>query len=159
MMPISLLLAIAAQAAVAMPPPIFIPASRRASGPIVTMDVEVRGGGEVLWNGQLRVSDRTGASFTRQQSGATPTACAGLETYGDTSERSSLSVNLSTVRQATANASVEIRVSWDRPSGDSDCASRRSTRSVGIVETVSLEPGRDQTISGDGGLSIRLRRR
>lgn len=162
-MSVSLLLALAAQTGIPGPPPVFIPSARMMAspasrGPIVTLDVEVRGGGELLWSGQLRVTNRSGASFTRQQSSASPTICVADE-YGDNSDRSSLSVNLTTVRQSPAGSGVEIRASWERPSDDPDCKTRRSTRTVGLVETILVEPGREQVVNGDGGLSIRVRRR
>jgi hypothetical protein len=164
MMPMSLFLAIAAQIAAPAPPPIFIPSAPPsggtvARGPIITLDVEVRGGGALLWSGQLRVADRSPASFTRQQSGAAQSSCTSSDDFDEHSERSSLSIYVSTARQTSTGTALDIRATWDRPSDSSGCKTRRSTRTVGIAETISLGPGGEQTVSGDGGLTIRLRRR
>lgn len=163
-----LFLAIAQMVSVPAPsPPVIAPVVARVAplpaspGPTMTMDVdvEVRGNSEVLWTGRMRVSDRQGASFSRQQSNADPSRCVSTESYYGAGERTALSINLSATRRGSSDGGLELRASWERPGDNENCLGRRGTRTVGVAETVWIEAGREQTIRADGGLTIRLRRR
>ncbi|HEX7852347.1 MAG TPA: hypothetical protein VF503_01470 [Sphingobium sp.] len=151
------------------PPPPPMPSapillSSRSSSPnplkFVNFEVEVRSGSTVLWSGAMRVSNRVGASFSRQQSDASAEACENEQgDYGFGGERSALAVNLSMMRQSSGSDSFDLRVNWDRPGLRDGCSSRRGTRTIALSENFVLVERTETVITGDGALAIRIRRR
>ncbi|PXA85016.1 hypothetical protein DMC47_38415 [Nostoc sp. 3335mG] len=123
------------------------------------MMVEIRAGGSLLWAGPMRVAERSSAMFNQQKNDAPRTECTLDQPEYFGVARSSLSVNLSVVRYGANASGYQIRVSWEHPAADSGCDGERSTRSVGIQQSFQLEPGRETSISGDGGLAVTIRRR
>ncbi|WBO24175.1 hypothetical protein [Sphingomonas abietis] len=150
------------------PPPMVLPspvsprfsAMSRDPGPSILFDVEVRAGGDLLWNGPMRVNGITGSSVNRSKSDAPSVTCPTVAGY-DQGVRSSLSVNLSEVRFGDPDADrFQLRVALDRPGGTADgCVDgERSSRSVGMTENLHMTAGETRTLEGDGGLQIKLHR-
>lgn len=173
---LSMIMLAAAQTVSAAPaqPPVIQTVPRAAAAPPVSItenpdsfdnsqetaifDVDARSGNELLWAGEMRVSGRQGASFTRQQSNASTSSCArGQTSYGQ-GERSSLSINLNRYRAGRDEGGVQMRVTWERP-GEGDTCQGANARTAGITENLFLERGQERIVKGDGGLIIRLRRR
>jgi len=147
--------------AMAPPPPPVISETfgdQSIAGPPVTFDVEAKSSTEVLWAGEMRVSQRQGASVSRQQSNASASPCSATPQRYDAGERSSLSINLNQMRRGQDDYVFQLRVNWERP-GDGAGCQRSNSRSVGISENITIEPGHEQIVRGDGGLIIRIRRR
>jgi hypothetical protein len=140
------------------PPAVMVTPALAMRAPPITIDVEVRAAGEALWSGQMRVSGRSGASFSRQQSNAGAAGCEPVEGYYESSARTSLSINMSSTRRSSNTEGIDVRVNWDRPSEADSCQGRRGTRSVAIQETVIIKQGDTVTVTGDGGLTIKLHR-
>jgi hypothetical protein len=162
----SFLWIIAAQAGSAtQPPPVLVATpsygnSSRSNSPrdqvrSAIFDVEVRGGDQLLWSGQMRVSTQNGASLDRRQSDAPPEQCAFSERGYDSTMRERLSINLS-MRDAPA-ALVSARATWERRPDSTDC--RGNSRAVSFNETFPLESGKSKTIKADGGLMVIVRQR
>lgn len=150
--------------AVPTPPPVMIsmapPATRPqppASGPVTTisLDVDVRAGGEPLWKGEMIVADRQQADFSRRQTNAARPPCPNAQSGFDVGDRSSLTV---TASMANRDGAFRFSINWERPGDRATCSSGRSTRMVAVSETILLQPGGEQTIQGDGGLTVKVRR-
>ena len=152
---------LATQGVAIAPPPVFTAShayplsTPRAAFRSVTFDVEVRGGGQLLWSGPMRVSTDAGASIDRRQSDAPAERCSTAERGYGSSEREALSLFLS-MRDATAIV-VTIRGSWERRIEGDACGG--GTRTVSFSDTVPIAPGSVKTIKGDGGLTVTLRQR
>ena len=146
------------------PPVVLLPPTLALSGipsVLATLDVELRADGEVLWSGPMRVSNRSGAGFNRQKYDAPANACVTDEiSYSPNSVRSSLSVNINMPRIDPNNYGFEVRVNWDRPGRQADCNDiRRGTRTIALTERFALAPKAGTVLTGDGGLTVRIRRR
>ncbi|MET1754750.1 hypothetical protein ABVV53_04655 [Novosphingobium sp. RD2P27] len=159
----SILLAFAATVAPPLPlAPSQSTVQRHPTRPVsqtMTYDVELRSDAELLWSGQMRVSERMGATFSQQQQNAAPLNCMSPEIYGEVHERSVVSINLSPMSRFPATGALNVRVTWERPGSGAGCPARMGSRSVSITQILALQEGQQQTLTGDGGLTIRLRRR
>ena len=162
-----LLQAIVPAAQVAPPPPVIsVPpvihssprfaVSNRVPGERYTVEVEIRAGTETLWSGPMNVSTTQGANFSRQMSEAPASDC-GPEGYGQQAQNS-LSLQLNPQRVPDAGASLGVSVRWGRTIPGT-CPYRNSSRTVELNETVALTPNKSVTLTGDAGLTVRLRRR
>lgn len=121
-----------------------------------TVDVEVRAGAELLWSGPMVVATNQGSSFTRRLAEPAPDECT-PSGYGQQVENS-LTVQLTPRRQSQGDDALGVSVRWGR-SLPGTCPLGTSSRSVELSETVALVPGRAVTLTGDGNLLVRLRRR
>ena len=111
----------------------------------------------VLWQGNLRVSQNQGASYSQNFSQASLTACP-LNTAYDRSERSSISFNVYSQNNGDYGQIYRVDASWQRPTEETGCAERGS-RTVQVTKALRLEPGQSGTIQGDAGLKVEVSRR
>jgi len=110
----------------------------------------------VLWQGNLRVAQNQGASYSQNFSQASPTLCPPNSPY-DRSERSSINFNVYV--QNNGNGSVyRIDASWQRPSEETNCG-ERGTRTVQVNKALALNPGESGVVEGDAGLRVEVTRR
>jgi hypothetical protein len=119
--------------------------------------VRVTAGNRILFNDTLRVAEGSGASYSENRSEAAAVTCPAPRPY-ETSDRSSLSVQLYLRDNRTTGEAVNISVNWQRPAPGSACGDD-GTRSVQLGQTVQLQPGQSATIQGDAGLVVTLTRR
>lgn len=135
------------------------PVRREQDGPIITdiIEADARADGERLWSGPLRISSLTGASFTRTLRQAAAQGCEAIRS--SLSVNDSLTLSIDPQRYGEANR-YTVTVRWDRPGPQRDaCQAARSSRSIGLTETIDLPPGSTRQVTGDGGLAVTLRRR
>lgn len=109
----------------------------------------------------MRTSNRQQATFNRQKSDVPPNNCGLQSARTGGMQRSSLSVTLGFdgYRTRPEGDVFQIRVTWERPGDSAECEATQGLRTIGVTETFAVEPGKDVTINGDGGLSIRIHRR
>ncbi len=130
--------------------------------PPVPIAMEVRLRNDLLWSGVLRVSERNGARFSQSLSDAPDRPCDNDEVIRF-ADRMQSSLNISATRMRTRSSddgadrdqNFVIRVESVSAVRDS-CAP--ASRSVGLSETISLQPGASRTLSSDGGLVVTVRR-
>jgi hypothetical protein len=109
----------------------------------------------VLWQGNVRVAQNQGASYSQNFSQASPTACP-VNSY-DRSERSSINFNVY-VQNNGYGMTYRLDASWQRPSEDSGCG-ERGTRTVSVTKALALDPGETGVVEGDAGLRVEVTRR
>jgi hypothetical protein len=132
------------------------PPAGASPGPYI-VEVDASAGGRPLWHGNLRISERTGASFQRTLSEAPPETCAASSGMSYPGFRDSFSVNINPSSEERGIQRQNVRVEWQRPS--EDCAGGSIQRTVQVSGIVQLIPGKPATVQGDGGLVVRLTRR
>jgi hypothetical protein len=121
----------------------------------VAVGIVVRAPQGVLWSGSLWVDAMRGASWRHSESEALESNCTlGDQSYGTAQREVSVTVRRS-VRSAEASDAFSIEARWTRPS-EAGCG---GTSTVELRQTLALAPGAVQTLKGDGGLVIELRRR
>lgn len=111
----------------------------------------------VLWQGNLRVAQNQGASYSQNFSQASPTLCPPNSPY-DRSERSSISVNVYVQNSGEYGPIYRIDASWQRPTEETGCG-ERGTRTVQVNKALSLDPGETGLVEGDAGLKVEVTRR
>jgi hypothetical protein len=135
--------------------PVSVPGMPSEAFASYMLEVEVRAGAEILWSGSLRAGPSRAASYTREISQAPEGDCS-RPSYGRDSESSSLRLTLSPqLRDGGLRIGVGAR--WQRPSGGG--CEQPGSRTVELSEIVDLPSSNWHTINGDGGLTVRLRRR
>ena len=118
--------------------------------PPVTFQVRVLGGGQQLYNDQLRVG-ASGASYNQSNRESAEQACPNYD--------SGLERNLMvTVGRSYGEDGNRYRVSasWRRPLGN---GCDRGQRTAAVEQQVSVAPGQTVRIEGDAGLVVELTRR
>jgi len=110
----------------------------------------------VLWQGNLRVAQNQGASYSQNFSQASPTLCS-LNSPYDRSERSSINFNVY-VQNNGYGSIYRVDASWQRPTDDTSCG-ERGTRTVQVNKALSLDPGESGIVEGDAGLRVEVTRR
>ena len=110
----------------------------------------------VLWQGNLRVSQNSGANYSQNFSQASPTTCPPNSPY-DRSERSSINFNVYVNNNGEYGRIYRIDASWQRPSADADCG-ERGTRTVSVTKALRLDPGQSGVVEGDAGLRVEITR-
>jgi hypothetical protein len=138
------------------PPAIHVVQPNRNLTEVTTVDVVVRAGNEVLFEGPLRVAVIAPAAMSHEQTEAPPAGCP-AKGYRDRAVRR-LRLNLSANAGQGGDRDYAVSVSWTRPI-DRACPAPTGTRTVELTETVMLSVGRAVTVTGDGDLSVTLRRR
>lgn len=119
-----------------------------------TVDVEVRGGGAVLWSGPLRVGGTYGpTTIRREQSEPGEASCPSSDHASPIATSFIL-----TLSPRGSNGSLNVTVRWSRP-GDQPCGPGPNSRTVELTQAVALNQGDNVTVNGDGGVSVRLHRR
>jgi len=111
----------------------------------------------VLWSGDLWVDGMRGASWRRSESEALGPECALVDQPPGTAQRE-ISVTLRRPGRLTdAPDMLTVDARWTRPS-QAGCGGT-STVELGQSLALALAPGAAQTLEGDGGLIVKLRRR
>ena len=108
----------------------MVPASSPPPNLVETLAIRVSSPVGVLWQGNLRVSQNQGASYSQNLSHASPTICPPNSPY-DRSERSSLSFNVYSQNSGDYGSVYRIDASWGRPAGEAGCGDR-GTRTVQV---------------------------
>ena len=111
----------------------------------------------VLWQGNLRVAQNQGASYSQNFSQASATVCPPNSSY-DRSERSSINFNIYVQNTGEYGPIYRMDASWQRPSEDAGCA-ERGTRTVSVTKALRLAPGESGMVDGDAGLRVEVTRR
>ena len=110
----------------------------------------------VLWQGNLRVAQNQGASYSQNFSQASPISCPPNSPY-DRSERSSISFNVY-VQNNGFGSIYRVDSSWQRPIEEAGCG-ERGTRTVQVSKALALDPGESGVVEGDAGLRVEVTRR
>ena len=111
----------------------------------------------LLWQGNLRVAQNQGASYSQNFSQASPTPCPPNSSY-DRSERSSINFNVYVQNSGESGPIYRIDASWQRPIEEGGCG-ERGTRTVQVNKTLALDPGESGSVEGDAGLRVEVTRR
>jgi len=132
------------------------PPPSTAEAQIDELSVRVSSAAGVLWQGNLRVAQNQGASYSQNFSQASPTLCP-LNSPYDRSERSSINFNVY-VQNNGYGSVYRIDASWQRPSEETNCG-ERGTRTVQVNKALALGPGESGVVEGDAGLRVEVTRR
>jgi hypothetical protein len=144
------------------PPPVMIappmPVPMVASParlPATVFQVEVLGGTERLWAGDLRVGSYNNASFSSSVNEAPETCSADKANLGSYAPNFSRSVRVSLSRRGYGAADTfNVNASWTRPG----VACEEGSSTVSFDRSFKLEVGGRTEMKGDGGLVVRLTR-
>lgn len=125
---------------------------------VVPLDVEVRGGRDMLWSGNLRISANMSGEYSQSKREAW-SACPGDEEGGARypNRQNELRVSLNRRYGDNDANTFAISVTWVRPV--ESCDGGQGSRSVAIAQNIKLPPGTSQELIGDGGLVVRVIRR
>ena len=122
---------------------------------VETLAVRLTSPQGVLWQGNLRVSQNQGASYSQNFSQASPNACP-ANSY-DRSERSSISLNVYLQNNGSYGMLYRVDASWQRPAEDKDCG-EQGTRTVQVTKGFTINPGETGVVEGDAGLRLEITR-
>ncbi|MFM5907051.1 MAG: hypothetical protein ACKOPO_05630 [Novosphingobium sp.] len=148
------------------PPPIMIapaPSAYRSQNnlPMAVFQVELIGGTERLWSGQLRLNSYNSASFNSTINEAMETCPADKANLGRYAPNFSRSVRVGLSRRNYGYGSTEnsdefaVSATWTRPGIP---CQEDGTSSVSFDRPVTMTVGARTEIKGDGGLVVRLTR-
>ena len=121
------------------------------------LSVRISSPAGVLWQGNLRVAQNQGASYSQSFSQASPTSCPPNSSY-DRSERSSINFNVYVQNSGESGPIYRVDASWQRPIDDAGCG-ERGTRTVQVNKALALDPGESGLVEGDAGLRVEVTRR
>jgi len=124
---------------------------------IVELAVRISSPAGLLWQGNLRVAQNQGASYSQNFSQASTTPCPPNSSY-DRSERSSINFNVYGQNNGESGAIYRIDASWQRPIEEAGCG-ERGTRTVQVSKGLALDPGESGVVEGDAGLRVEVTRR
>lgn len=119
--------------------------------------VELLGGAERLWSGELRVGGYNSASFNSTVSEAPETCPADKSDLGNYAPNFSRTIRVSVSRRGYdgGNNGFFVSASWTRPG--LPCEEYGSS-TVSFDRPIKLEVGSKAEMKGDGGLVVRLTR-
>ncbi len=121
----------------------------------IAVGIVVRAPEGVLWSGNLWVDGMRGASWKQTETEALGPECAMVDQpFGAVQREISVTLRRS-VRQTDAPDMLTVDARWTRPS-QTGCG---GTSTVELRQSLALAPGATQTLRGDGGLIVELRRR
>lgn len=147
---------------IAPPPPMAVPMVRSPNSfPPTTFQVEVLGGTERLWSGQLRVANYNSASYNSSVNEAPETCPADKSNLGRYAPNFSRSIRVGLNRRGygygpkEGENSFSISANWTRPGVPCE---EDGSSSVSFDRTFTLEVGGKAEFKGDGGLVVRLSR-
>jgi len=121
----------------------------------VAVGIVVRAPQGVLWSGTLWVDGVRGASWRQSENEAPEPECALVDQpFGNAQREISVTLRRS-VRQTDGPDMLTLDARWTRPS-QTGCG---GTSTVELRQSLALAPGATQTLKGDGGLVVELRRR
>ncbi|WP_019514840.1 hypothetical protein [Sphingomonas sp. Mn802worker] len=121
----------------------------------VPLDVVVRVPQGVLRSGRLLVDGARGASWRQSQSEAVASSCEQVDLPFGASQREASVTLRRVMRSDMADDLFSVEARWTRPR-DAGCG---GTSTIELRQTVTLAVGATQTLKGDGGLVVELRRR
>jgi hypothetical protein len=121
----------------------------------IAVSVVVRVPQGVLWSGNLWVGGIRGASWRQSENEALGPECALVDQPFGTAQRETSVTLRRSVRQTDAPDMLTVDARWTRPS-QAGCG---GTSTVELRQSLALAPGATQTLKGDGGLIVELRRR
>jgi hypothetical protein len=133
------------------------PASSVPEVQINELAIRISSPAGVLWQGNLRVAQNQGASYSQNFSQASPIPCAPNSPY-DRSERSSINFNVYVQNSGEYGPVFRVDASWQRPSEETGCG-ERGTRTVQVNKSLALDPGESGVVEGDAGLRVEVTRR
>lgn len=138
---------------VAPPPMIQAPAHI----PPTVLAVELMGGAEKLWSGELRIANYNNSSFSSTVSEAPATCPADKSNLGSYAPNQSRTIRVSVSRRGydAGNNGFFVSASWTRPG--LPCEENGSS-TVSFDRPIKLEVGSKAEMKGDGGLVVRLTR-
>ncbi len=130
----------------------------RAMQEVVTLDVEITGGGERLWLGNLRINSQQTGDYNSTVSQAR-LPCPGQDYErqygGGLQDRLTLSF-----QRRDWNRDIDgfyLRISWTHPR--EACGTGAGQSTVGFEQGIVLRPGETKLLTGDGGLVLKVSRR
>lgn len=125
--------------------------------PPAVLQVELLGGSERLWAGELRVGAYNNASFNSTVNEAPETCPADKSNLGSYAPNLSRTIRVSVSRRGydAGNSGFFVSASWTRPG--LPCEEYGSS-TVSFDRPVKLEIGSKAEMKGDGGLVVRLTR-
>ena len=141
---------------VPVPPPVPVPTPAEIPERYM-LDVEVRGGGDMLWSGQVRVAANVSATVRRELTQASEQPCPESGYLGNT-EQTSLNLSFQPRPISQGDHRLQVNARWARP-GDNNCSSGLSARVAELTDLLTLETNVWTEIRGDAGLVLRVRRR
>jgi hypothetical protein len=133
----------------------IVTAAPEGMGDVENLAVRLTSPQGVLWQGNVRVTQNQGASYSQNFSQASPTACP--STSYERSERSSVNLNVYLQNNGSNGMVYRVDASWQRPAEDSGCG-ERGTRTVQVAKGISLNAGETGVIEGDAGLRVEITR-
>lgn len=131
-------------------------ASPAPTADVDTLAVRISSPQGLLWQGSLRVTQNSGASYSQNWSQASPGACPPSSPY-DRSERNNVNFNVYVNNSGEYGRIFRIDASWQRPSSDTECT-ERGTRTVSVTKALALDPGETGIVEGDAGLRVEVTR-
>ncbi|UIJ43893.1 hypothetical protein LZK98_12410 [Sphingomonas cannabina] len=120
------------------------------------VDVDVHAEGKAIWAGQLRVAQGSSSMARSDVTQAPIEICPEARPryiVGMSSGR--FRIELRPERDIDNAARIQVSLSWTRPV-ESECPLPPGTRTIEFTQAVDLVPGRPQTITADGGVTVRL---
>ena len=117
--------------------------------------VEVRGGGDILYRGTVRIAPNAQSSVRQTQSEPAVKLCGATQSYRPSLE-TGLTLTFQPVNYGGSDGRVRVSVRWVRAGADA-CPATDVTGAVELNAVLDLAGG-GVSLGGDGGLSIRLRR-
>ncbi len=121
----------------------------------VTIDVELMAGSSRLWSGSLRLGAPHGNASYSQSKNEYAEPCARDPYSGNTSSNQNLRLYINRTYSQQEPDQFTVNVNWVRPV--SECEGG-GTNTLGLQRRLSLDPGRTVTVSGEGGLTVKLTR-
>ena len=123
---------------------------------VETLSVRLTSPQGVLWQGNVRVTDNQGASYSQSFSQASMYACS-PSSYNQT-EQNSINFNIYWQNNGNGDRSFRLDSSWQRPAEARDCG-ERGTRTVQVNQNLAIGHGETGVVEGDAGLRIEVTRR
>ncbi len=146
-------ISVSAQVPQIVPPP-------RAAGPVVTYEIDVRGAGEILFQGPMKVGPFAGASYNREFTEAADFDCpsSGPGDYQRAARRaSSFRLSLSNGYGQRENGPRSVNVRWTRAAPPA-CSKPSGTRTIELAQAVAVAPGESASFESDG-VTVTIKRR
>lgn len=148
---------------VAPPPPVMVaPApvpmvAAPSRMPPAVVQIELLGGAERLWSGDLRIGGYNNASFSSTVTEAPETCPADKSNLASYAPNSSRTIRVAVSRRGydAGNNGFFVSASWTRPG--LPCEEYGSS-TVSFDRPIKLEVGSKAEMKGDGGLVVRLTR-
>jgi hypothetical protein len=123
---------------------------------LISIDVEVRGGREQIWAGNLRIRGNGNSGNYNQSKRDAGDPCPGADERS-AQRTNDLRVTISRSYSDEGQDRFSVGATWTRP--QDACPDGAGSRSVSFQQSVVLKSGETRELTGDGGLLVRLTRR